>query len=788
MNNSYKKKSVASDPVNEEGLESYRNLFATMTQGVVYYSADGQIISANPAAEGILGLPFTRMQGRKAMDPDWRTVGEDGAELPGAEHPAFLALATGKPVLGKVIGVLQPEQDRHCWLLVDAVPEFRPGQDQPWRVFTVFTDITERRLAEEALRQNEERCRLTFQASPDSVNINRLDDGMYVDVNQGFTRLTGYGAEEVLGRTSADINIWHDLSDRQKLVQELSTKGYCNDFEARFRRKDGSVGHGRMSARLIMLDKVRHIISITRDVTEQTEALQALRNNQKLLDSILRTAPSAIGVVSNRVFLVVNERMCLMTGYTQEELVGKNARMLYPDDKEYEYVGAEKYRQIGVGKTGTVETRWQRKDGEIIEILLCSSPINPNDLVSGVTFTALDISERKRAEAEREKLQAQLLQAQKIESIGRLAGGVAHDFNNMLTVILGHAEMAIKNFEQSDPVYANLEIIIEAAYRSADLVRQLLAFARKQTVEPKIFDLNDYIAGLLPMLMSLINEDIDLVWKPGADLWLIRIDPSQVDQLVANLCVNARDAIDGVGKITIETENVTFDTDYCAVHAGFIPGEYVHLCVSDSGSGMEKEVLEHIFEPFFTTKERGRGTGLGLAGVYGIVRQNNGFVNVYSEPGQGSSFKIYLPRFSGELMEELLDQTSSVPHGNGELILLVEDEATILNVGKEMLERLGFRVLAAASPSEALRHAHANIDEIRLLITDVIMPEMNGRDLASILVGMKADLPCLFTSGYTANVIAHHGVLDNGIHFIQKPFSSKDLTLAVWRILNKEKG
>jgi PAS domain S-box-containing protein len=663
MNNSYKKKSVGSDPVNKEEQETYRSLFVTMMQGVLYYSADGQIISANPAAERILGLPVARLQGRKAMDAEWRTVGEDGAELPGTEHPALLALASGRSVLGKVIGVLQPEQERYCWLLVDAVPESRAGEDKPWRAFTIFTDITERRLAEEALR-----------------------------------------------------------------------------------------------------------------------------TNKNLLDSILRTAPTAIGVVSNRVFLVVNERMCLMTGYAREELVGKNARMLYPDDKEFEYVGKEKYRQINDWNTGSVETRWQRKDGEILEILLCSSPINQKDLVAGVTFTALDISERKRAEAEREKLQGQLLQAQKIESIGRLAGGVAHDFNNMLTVILGHAEMAIKNFMEPDPVHAHMEIIIEAANRSADLVRQLLAFARKQTVEPKILELNDYITGMLPMLMSLINEDIDLVWKPGADLWLIRIDPSQVDQLIANLCVNARDAIAGVGKVTIETENITFDADYCAVHNGFIPGEYVQLCVSDNGVGMGKDVIEHIFEPFFTTKERGKGTGLGLAGVYGIVRQNNGFVNVYSEPDKGSSFKIYLPRFAGGLMAELFDKTSAVPQGHGELVLLVEDETAILDVGKRMLEQLGFRVLAAASPSEALRQAHDHIDEIQLLITDVIMPEMNGRDLARALAGMKADLPCLFTSGYTANVIAHHGVLDNGIHFIQKPFSSKDLALAVWRVLTERKG
>ncbi|MGB3211404.1 MAG: PAS domain S-box protein [Desulforhopalus sp.] len=776
-------------PQADEGFPAnYHNLFLTMSQGIVYQSADGRITSANPSAERILGLTLDQMQGRTSMDPKWRTLREDGSEFPGSEHPAMQALATGQPVLGTVMGVYQHNRDQIRWLMVDAVPEFRKGEDQPWQVYTAFTDITERKKVEAALRKSEERFRMTFDACPDAININRLADGMYVEVNDGFSFLTGYNHEEVIGRTSADIDIWYDLQDRQVLVEGLLKNGCCNDFEARFRRKNGKVGYGRMSARLITMDNTPHILSVTRDVTEQAEAVEALRSNEKLLDSILRTAPVAIGVLIDQVFFLVNRRMCEMTGYAQEELVGKDTRMLYLSDEDCQLVGTEKYRQINEHNIGSIETRWQRKDGEIIDILICSSPIKSKDTSAGCTFTALDISERKKSETDREKLQAQLLQAQKMESVGRLAGGVAHDFNNMLTAILGHADLAMKQCASNKHIHGNLEVIKNAAQRSAGLVRQLLAFARKQTVEPKTLDLNDYMVDLLKMLNKLIGEDIDLSWEPGGELWPIRIDPTQIDQLLANLCINARDAIDGIGKITIETRNTVFDAEYCAVHPGFRPGEFVNMCVSDNGSGIDKQVLEHIFEPFFTTKETGKGTGLGLSSVYGIVKQNEGFINVYSEPGKGSTFKIYLPRLAEGTLASLTEKLTEIPRGKRELILLVEDEAVILNVGKEMLEQLGYIVLAAGSPIEAIEIARNHSDAIQLLVTDVIMPEMNGRDLARILVDVIPGLQCLFTSGYTANVIAHHGVLNRGIHFLQKPFSSNDLALAVRRILEEKKN
>jgi CheY-like chemotaxis protein len=284
---------------------------------------------------------------------------------------------------------------------------------------------------------------------------------------------------------------------------------------------------------------------------------------------------------------------------------------------------------------------------------------------------------------------------------------------------------------------------------------------------------------MLKMLQRLIGEDIELIWKPGSGLWLVKVDPSQIDQILANLCVNARDAIEGIGQVIIETENGFLDEVYCAAHPEALYGEYVLLTVSDNGSGMSREVLDHLFEPFFTTKEAGKGTGLGMTTVYGIIKQNNGFINVSSHPGKGSIFKIHFPRFLGETIQPIPEITSDTIRGQGEIVLLVEDEIVFLNMGQSMLERLGYTVLAANTPSEALRQAKSHPRPIQLMITDVVMPEMNGRDLAKLLIDLKPGLKCLFTSGYPAEVIAHRGILEEGVHFLQKPFSLKELAKKV---------
>ncbi|MCF8077419.1 MAG: PAS domain S-box protein [Desulfotignum sp.] len=647
-------------------------------------------------------------------------------------------------------------------------------------------------------------------------------------------------------------------------------------------------------------------------MVESTQAMEALRESDNQINSIFRSAPVGIGSVVNRVLSKVNIRLCEMTGYDETELIGQSPRMLYPSDEDFEFVDREKYAQIANHGTGTVETRWQKKDGAIMHVLLSSTPVNLKDKSKGVTFTALDITERKQAEMalkeseerfrtlmenidavavqgygpdgttqywnkaserlygysqqeaigrnlldliipsemkgavveemremaesgqpipsgemllmhkdgsrvpvishhaivsvpgreqelfcldvditerkqaeeERENLRKQLNQAQKMESVGRLAGGVAHDFNNMLGVILGHTELALLQADENHDLHADLKEIQKAAKRSADTTRQLLAFARKETISPRKLDLNDTVESMLNMLRRLIGEDIDLVWHPATHLWPVKMDPSQIDQILANLCINAKDAIDGVGKLTIETGRKTFDEAYCKEHTGFIPGDFVLLAVSDNGCGMDKDTLDNLFEPFFTTKEVGKGTGLGLATLYGIVKQNSGFINVYSEPGQGSTFKVYMPRLVADEDIDKAVPEKKAAAGGTETILLVEDEPTILRMTRMMLERKGYSILPAATPGEAIDLANTHAGNIHLLMTDVVMPEMNGRDLAGQITDLYPDIRLLFMSGYTANVIAHQGVLDDGVAFIQKPFSMADMTEKVRELLD----
>jgi signal transduction histidine kinase/CHASE3 domain sensor protein/ActR/RegA family two-component response regulator len=397
----------------------------------------------------------------------------------------------------------------------------------------------------------------------------------------------------------------------------------------------------------------------------------------------------------------------------------------------------------------------------------------------------VDISQLKQAEGEKSKLEAQLHQAQKMESVGRLAGGVAHDFNNMLSVIIGQANLALMDLEPGHPLQSALEEIRKAAERSADLTRQLLAFARRQAVAPKVLDLNQAIAGTLTMLKRIIGENIELNWQPADSPWPCKIDPSQLDQILANLCSNSRDSIGEVGEITIQTSNCTIDESYSAHNAGFVPGEYVKLAVSDNGRGIAKEALPHIFEPFFTTKGAGKGTGLGLATVFGAVKQNDGFINVYSEPGLGTTFTIYLPRHPDAVAGMVPEAAPQPPKEGHETILLVEDEPSVLAMATKILLRQGYTVLAANSPGDALRLAREHAGKIALLLTDVVMPEMSGRELAESLTRLNPRLKRLFMSGYTSDIIAHHGVIDEGVHFIQKPFTINDLAAKVRQVLDE---
>lgn len=635
---------------------------------------------------------------------------------------------------------------------------------------SIYRDITQRKQTEQALRESEEKFALSFAASPDAVNINRLDDGMYVDINAGFTELSGYTREDVQGKTTIELNIWHDLKDRETLVAALRATGHCNNLEAFFRRKDGSLGIGLLSARLIHLGQVPHILSITRDITPQKQAAADLER----LRVAIEQAGEVVVITDLRGHIqYANPAFERTSGYSLAEVYQQSTRILKSGQHDEAYYH-NLWATIASGKTWSGRMINRKKDGSLFTEEATISPVFDEEGI--VNYVAI-----KRDITAQLKLEAQYLHAQKMESVGRLTGGVAHDFNNMLAVIIGFTELAMVKSTAEDRIYGDLERILEAAHRSADIVQQLLAFARKQAIMPKVIDLNRLVDGMLKFLRRLIGEDTELRWVPDESLPNVRMDPVQVDQILANLCINARDAIGETGIIELATGRVMLDEAFCLNHPGVEPGEYVTLMVRDNGCGMEAEVIEKIYEPFFTTKGL-LGTGLGLATVYGIVSQNHGIITVESSPGQGTTFVLYLPVYTACLHEDGASSIDLPGRGRDETILLVEDDAGVLDLGRTMLETLGYRVLTAASPSQALELVQQT-KSIDLLLTDVVMPEMNGAQLAQQLRELRPELRVLYMSGYTADIIAHHGVLHQDIHFLQKPFDLQTISVKVHEAL-----
>ncbi len=526
---------------------------------------------------------------------------------------------------------------------------------------------------------------------------------------------------------------------------------------------------------IALMGLISWIRKLSREIKQRKRAEMELADAHKLLQTILNATPIRIFWKDKESrYQGCNLAFAQDAGLEQpEELIGKNDYQLkWPDLAEK--FRADDRRVLDSGRPKLAyEEQVRSCSGELLNIRTSKVPLyNEQQEIIGVLGIYEDITERKQ-------LKAQLIQAQKLEAIGQLAGGVAHDFNNKLGVILGYTELALIHATPNQPHYQQLQEIHKAAESSAGLTRQLLAFARKQPVTPKVLDLNQSIDSMLQMLRRLIGEDIEIAWNPGSDLWLTRIDPTQIDQLLVNLSVNARDAISGGGKLTITTENISIGPVNHAGHPYCENGDYVSFTVSDTGCGIDQEIQNKIFEPFFTTKDVGKGTGLGLATVFGIIKQNQGFINVYSQSGQGTTFRIYLPRYTGP--EELMPTGAPALQtaGEKECILLVDDDPSIRDLVSMMLETLDHRVIEAASPTEALELAEKHAGEIRLLITDVIMPEMNGQELALRLGPMHPELKCLFMSGYTATVIAQNRGQDEDLLFIQKPFSLNELNQKV---------
>jgi PAS domain S-box-containing protein len=764
-----------------EAEEHYRSLFENTLVGIGLATPEGEVVETNAAFAEMLGYRTEEVVGRDVAEfyvrqEDRRSLREavdEHGEL--RDFRTELLDSAGEPVcvLLSVSGIE-----------VNGRPLYQ----------TVCQDITEQVRAEEELRRKREMLERTERIARVGSWEWDLESGR-MECSEELFRILGRRLDMLDPSMSGESDpiVPEDYDRLREAVHRCISDGTPYELDFRIEKPDGEIRH--CSARGNLVEEaggVRKLVGSLQDITDRVEVEEELRRSRERYKGLFNSALFGITLHdTSGMVIAANHSAEEIFGLTEEELRKKDldfwrGRLLREDggdmDLEEFPVSSVMSSRAPLEKS-TIGLR-MHPDEAVRWFLHSAEPmLDENGELSGVTTCFIDITESVRAERERERLQAQLNQAQRMESVGRLAGGVAHDFNNMLNVILGRAELALVEMEEDHPLRESISEIQNAARHSADLTRQLLAFARRQTVAPRVIDLNETLESLLSMLGRLIGEGIELAWKPGDGIEPVCIDPGQVDQLMTNLVVNARDAIEGVGRIVIETGLEEIDDSFEDGYADLLPGRYAVLTVSDDGCGMDDETMEHIFEPFFTSKESGEGTGLGLATVYGIVRQNGGFINVYSEPGSGSTFRIYLPVHGGE--EETGGPQGTVAAvGGTETVLLAEDEPAILRMTQTMLEHLGYRVLSAGSPEEAIRLAGEYPGDIDLLLSDVVMPQMNGLELYRRLESIHPGLRSLFMSGYTADVIADHGVLERGTNFMQKPFSVDQLATKVRQALS----
>ena len=667
----------------------------------------------------------------------------------------------------------------------------------PLRSVGTVQDITELKKTEEELEKNQKRLGNIIQ----SANIGTWEWNVRTGetrFNQRWAEIVGYTLKEL---SPVSINTWMDLVQPDDLTHsdELLDKHFSGELqyyncEARMKHKEGHwvwvLDRGKIVS-FTSEGKPEWFFGTRSDITDRKIAELSLIERNEMIEHLTGQLSEAVWFTDLDGITIreANHAFENLYSMSKDQINSDPTAYLdfvHPDDREIVETSNQELWEKGHAKA---EFRLKRLGDEIQWIHERKTIIFDHEghplLIGSI---GSDITEVKNNEAEEKKLRQQLVQAQKMESIGRLAGGVAHDYNNALSAIIGFSELAMEQKGVGEVLHDYLKEILRAANRAKDITRQLLGFARKQMINPKMVNPNKHLEGLLVMLRRLLGEDIDLSWTPKAELWSTKIDPSQLDQIMLNICLNSRDAIEGVGKISIETNNITFDEAHCAKHAGFIPGEYALISISDDGCGMEKEIVENIFEPFFTTKGIDKGTGLGLSTTYGIVKQNHGFINVYSEPGIGTTFKIYLRRhlYDADISVQEVNSTKIISEGKDETILAVEDDPFVMEVVKRYLNRLQYKVLTATTPTEAIDKVVTHNQKIDLLLTDVTMPQMNGYQLSQQILKLYPDIKILFMSGYTAQVIVHQGVLNERTNFIEKPFSLQKLATAIRDALNKK--
>ncbi len=629
---------------------------------------------------------------------------------------------------------------------------------------------------QEQIRRGKREWELTFDTVPDPILVLGPDFRIQ-RANRAAAELLRVECAQLPGRLCYELVHGQDRPVDQcpHLRMVRSGKQESEDIEI---PRPGKVFHVTASPLRNNGEGVQGCVHVMRDITLRKRAEEALRRSEASYRSLILGA--SYGIFRCDVegkFQAVNPALISMLGYASENaLLSCNLLRDIIADAEEGARLLQQYRQKG--RVDGVESEWKRKDGSSLFVRLSGRTVlGEGGALEGFEVIAEDVRERRQ-------LEEQLRQAQKMEAVGRLAGGIAHDFNNLLTVVTGYNDLLLADFKAADGVRGYLEEIKRAAERATELTRQLLAFSRKQVLAPQILDLNTVVAGMDKMLRHVIGEDIDLVTVLEPNLGRVKADPGQVEQVILNLAVNARDAMPQGGKLTLTTANVDLDRTYTLRHVLAAPGPHVLLAVSDTGCGIDAGTLNHIFEPFFTTKEPGKGTGLGLAMVYGIVQQSGGNIWVYSEPGKGSTFKVYLPRVEEPAARDNPREAVEVPARGSEVVLVVEDDAAVRPLVRGVLGAHGYKVLIASDPEEAVHICEDPTRTIDLLLTDVVMPLMSGRQLAEHLVSLRPKLKVLYMSGYTDDAVVHHGILEKGTAFLQKPFTPVALARKVREILD----
>lgn len=763
----------------DDPLELLLAVFANAPVAFLVYDARGQCLLANEACASLFGSP---------PPPGYNIFEDENLAATGAASLIRRAFA------GETVHVPPMWYDPRDLQHVDVAKDKGRRVGTETTAFPIRTASGEIRNVAIAIR--DATAELEHKATLEKLQRFRdagilgvfeflaAGERLVVDANDAFLELLGYTREELKRGELRMVRMTppeHHEADRAAVQQILGT-GRVPSREKELLRKDGSRLPVIVAGALLDSDRSRGV-GFLLDNSERKRAERELAEREQRFRALVANASDGVLLRdASGLITYASDSVARIVGFTPEEVVGKKETraFVHPDDAEaFEIEGARALSQPGVSLRS--EARVRHRDGSYRTIEVIRTNLLHDPAVRAVVVNFHDVSESRA-------LQQQFLQAQKMEAVGQLAGGIAHDFNNMLSAILGFAGIIASELPPADPLAADVKEIITAAERASMLTRQLLAFSRKQILEPKILDLTTQLQEVERMLRRLLGEDIELVMSLAPRLGHVKADPAQIEQVVLNLVINARDALDAGGRITIETANVVLDQEYARNHLEVVPGSYVMLSVSDNGRGMEKKVRERIFEPFFTTKGVGQGTGLGLATVFGIVKQSGGHIWLYSEPGQGTTFKIYLPLHEGAATG-LRKHTSrpGVMRGS-ETILLVEDEPGVRSFAKRALQRSGYVVLEAANGGEALLIAEQHTGPIHLLLTDVVMPRMSGRVLAERLAKAKPSMCVIYMSGYTENTIVHHGVLDDGTDFISKPIALDVLLTKVRAVLDRPRA